>query len=76
MVLASEMQEQEVGDGTNWVIMFAGHLLEGAEDLIKIGLTPIDVAQGYQMALEKALDELEQLTCWEVTDPRNYEQVL
>ncbi|KAK3854846.1 hypothetical protein Pcinc_038701 [Petrolisthes cinctipes] len=75
MVLASQMQEQEIGDGTNWVIMFAGALLEGAEDLIKMGLTPTDVADGYQMALTKALQVLPTLTCWEVTDPRNLEQV-
>merc|ERR1711962_738795 len=42
IVLASQMQEQEMGDGTNWVVMFAGALLEYAEDLIKMGLTPTD----------------------------------
>lgn len=35
MVLASEMQEAEVGDGTNFVIIFAGALLEAAEDRSK-----------------------------------------
>ncbi|XP_069937411.1 T-complex protein 1 subunit theta [Cherax quadricarinatus] len=75
MVLASQMQEQEMGDGTNWVIMFAGALLEGAEDLIRMGLIPTDVADGYQLALNKALEVLPSLTCWEVTDPRNVEQV-
>ncbi|KAK4302785.1 hypothetical protein Pmani_025151 [Petrolisthes manimaculis] len=75
LVLASQMQEQEVGDGTNWVIMFAGSLLEAAEDLIKMGLTPTDVADGYQTALTKALEVLPTLTCWEVTDPRSNEQV-
>ena len=75
MVLASQMQEQEAGDGTNWVIMFAGHLLEGAEELIKIGLTPIDVSQGYQLALEKSLEELQNMVCWDLKDPRNMERV-
>ena len=36
MVLASEMQEAEVGDGTNFVIIFAGALLEAAEDLLRL----------------------------------------
>lgn len=36
MILASQMQEQEVGDGTNFVIIFAGALLEGAEDLLRM----------------------------------------
>ena len=75
MVLASQMQEQEMGDGTNWVIIFAGALLEAAEDLIRMGLTPTDVAEGYQLAVNKALEALPSLQCWEVTDTRNIEKV-
>lgn len=69
------MQEQEAGDGTNWVVMFAGSLLESAEEIIKMGLTPTDVAQGYQMALEKAIEELPKLTCWEIKDFTNVDDV-
>lgn len=36
MILASEMQEKEIGDGTNFVIIFAGALLEAAEDLLRM----------------------------------------
>lgn len=36
MVLASEMQEAEVGDGTNFVIILAGTLLEEAEELLRL----------------------------------------
>ena len=75
MVLASQMQEQEAGDGTNWVVIFAGALLEAAEDLIRMGLTATDVAQGYQQALQKALEILPELKCWEVVDPRDLTQV-
>ncbi|XP_042203966.1 T-complex protein 1 subunit theta-like [Homarus americanus] len=75
MVLASQMQEQEMGDGTNWVIMFAGALLEAAEDLLRMGLTPTDLAEGYQLALNKALEVLPSLKCWEVSDPRDLDQV-
>lgn len=75
MVLASQMQEQEMGDGTNWVIIFAGALLEAAEDLIRMGLTATDVAEGYQLAVNKALEVLPNLTCWEVSDPRDIDQV-
>jgi len=35
------MQEQEVGDGTNFVIIFAGALLEQAEHLLKMVSTRI-----------------------------------
>jgi chaperonin GroEL (HSP60 family) len=30
------MQEQEVGDSTNFVILLAGALLEGADELLKM----------------------------------------
>lgn len=38
IVMASKMQENECGDGTNFVISFAGELLNQAENLIKMGL--------------------------------------
>uniref|UniRef100_A0A8C7X0E3 T-complex protein 1 subunit theta n=1 Tax=Oryzias sinensis TaxID=183150 RepID=A0A8C7X0E3_9TELE len=39
IVMASHMQEQEVGDGTNFVLVFAGALLEMAEELLRMGLS-------------------------------------
>jgi len=75
IVLATEMQEQEAGDGTNWVVIFAATLLEKAEELIKMGLTPTDVADGYQLAVEKALEILPTLECWKVTSNQDLEQV-
>jgi chaperonin GroEL (HSP60 family) len=38
IVMASKMQEQECGDMTNFVITFAGELMNQAESLIKMGL--------------------------------------
>ena len=35
MILGSQMQETEVGDATNFVIIFAGALLKEAEDLLR-----------------------------------------
>ncbi len=35
MILGSQMQETEVGDATNFVIIFAGSLLKEAEDLLR-----------------------------------------
>ena len=35
MILGSQMQESEVGDNTNFVIIFAGSLLRQAEELIR-----------------------------------------
>lgn len=36
MILSSQMQEQEVGDGTNFVLIMSGALLESAEDLLRM----------------------------------------
>lgn len=36
LVLATQQMEQEVGDGTNFVMVFAGALLEYAEDLLRM----------------------------------------
>ena len=41
------MQEQDVGDGTDFVIILAGALLKQAEALIRMGLTPNEIAEGY-----------------------------
>ncbi|KAK8762187.1 hypothetical protein V5799_026543 [Amblyomma americanum] len=76
LVMASQMQEAEVGDGTNAVVLLAGALLENAEELVRTGLTPVQVAEGYQLALKKALDLLPELSVDEIQDIRNPEQAV
>ncbi|XP_049833626.1 T-complex protein 1 subunit theta [Schistocerca gregaria] len=73
MILASQMQEQEVGDGTNFVIILSGALLEAAEELLRMGLTSSEIVDGYELALEKALEILPTLTCYEIKDYRKEE---
>jgi chaperonin GroEL (HSP60 family) len=34
LILASDMQEKEIGGGTNFVIIFGGQLLQNAADLL------------------------------------------
>lgn len=75
LVLSSERQEEEAGDGTNWVVIMAAALLERAEDLLKMGLTPSDISDGYQMAMEKAVQVLEENACWSVADNRDQKEV-
>ncbi|KAK6620688.1 T-complex protein 1 subunit theta [Polyplax serrata] len=76
MILASQMQEQEIGDGTNFVIIFCGALLEAAEDMLRMGLTPSEVTQGYELALEKTLEILPGLTCFEVKDTKSEKEIV
>ncbi|KAF6205067.1 hypothetical protein GE061_019234 [Apolygus lucorum] len=75
MILSSQMQEEEIGDGTNFVVILAGALLEQAIPLLKMGMTPIDIIEGYQLALAKALDVLPSLVCHEIKDIKNEEDV-
>jgi len=75
MILGSQMQENEIGDATNFVIIFAGALLRVAEDLLRMGLKPTEVAEGYEVALTKALEILPSLSCYEVTNSRDEESV-
>lgn len=76
IVLASQMQEQEVGDGTNFVIIFAGALLEQAEELIRMGLSPMEVVEGYEVAMKKALEMLASLVCYEVKDIHDPQEIV
>lgn len=75
MVMASQMQDAEVGDGTNFVVIFAGSLLEKAEELLRLGITTAEIADGYERALDKALEILPSLVCHEVKDYRDIKQV-
>jgi len=61
IVLASEMQEKEVGDGSNFVVCLSGELLMQAEKLLRMGLHPSDVIAGYTLAGRKALTIIESL---------------
>ncbi|CAG8537912.1 3581_t:CDS:2 [Ambispora gerdemannii] len=71
LVMASQQQEQEVGDATNFVIVFAGELLQKAENLLRMGLHPSEIVQGYELARDKALEILEELSVETVKDPRS-----
>ncbi len=59
ILMASQQQEKEVGDGTNLVVVLAGEFLSQAEHLLRMGLSPAIVVEGYELAAEKALELLE-----------------
>jgi T-complex protein 1 subunit theta len=75
MIMASQMQESEVGDGTNFVVILCGALLEAAEDLLRLGVTVTDICEGYEKGLDKVLEILPTLVCHEIDDCRNIEKV-
>ncbi|XP_039754906.1 T-complex protein 1 subunit theta [Pararge aegeria] len=76
MVLASQMQDAEVGDGTNFVIVMSGALLEAADELLRLGVTTSEIAEGYERALDKCLEILPELVCHEIKDSKNVDAVI
>lgn len=68
---SAQMQVQEVGDGSNFVVTFAGELLAQAESLLRIGVHPSEIVEGYKKASEKAMALLEQLVCFTLENPRD-----
>eukprot|EP00039_Didymoeca_costata_P000229 m.44647 g.44647 ORF g.44647 m.44647 type:complete len:545 (-) comp10133_c0_seq1:3963-5597(-) len=75
LVLASQQQEHEVGDGTNFVIIFAGMLLHKAETLLRMGLSPTEVLHGFEKAADKALEILPELVCYTAKNVRDEEEM-
>ncbi|CAL4980550.1 unnamed protein product [Urochloa decumbens] len=78
LVLAGRAQQEEIGDGANLTISFAGELLEKAGELIRMGLHPSEIIIGYTKAISKTIEVLEDLVekGSENMDVRNKEEVV
>jgi T-complex protein 1 subunit theta len=78
LVLAGKAQQEEIGDGANLTISFAGELLHGAEELIRMGLHPSEIISGYTKAIAKTIEILDTLVeeGSDQMDVRNKEQVI
>ncbi|MEM2562583.1 MAG: thermosome subunit beta [Candidatus Bathyarchaeia archaeon] len=61
MVEVAKAQDKEVGDGTTSVVVFAGELLNRAEDLLNKNIHPTVIIDGYRKAADKALEVLEKI---------------
>jgi len=59
MVQLSQSQDDEIGDGTTGVVVLCGALLEQAEYLLDKGIHPIRIADGFEMASEHAIKNLD-----------------
>ena len=76
LVLASEMQETEHGDNTNFVISFGGELLNLAEGLLRQGLHTAEIVEGYQRAYKRALEILPELVINTVENVRDHQKMV
>lgn len=56
----AKSQDNEVGDGTTSVMIFAGELLKEAKQFIEDGMSPQIIINGYWKALQFALKKLEE----------------
>lgn len=72
---AAETQEEEMGDGTNFVVLLAGALLENAEKLLRSGLSMVHIRAGYDMACKEVLRLLPGLVCFTLKNPHHQEEV-
>ncbi|KAB8219007.1 TCP-1/cpn60 chaperonin family-domain-containing protein [Aspergillus novoparasiticus] len=75
LVMASQQQDVEMGDGTNLVIILAGELLKKAEELLRMGLKTSDIVQGYEKAQNFALKVLEDLEVDRLQELRSKEEL-
>ncbi|CAL9115090.1 unnamed protein product [Musa textilis] len=78
LVLAGKAQQEEIGDGANLTISFAGELLQNAEELIRMGLHPSEIISGYTKAINKTIEILDELLekGSETMDVRSKEEVV
>ncbi|GMH20081.1 hypothetical protein Nepgr_021922 [Nepenthes gracilis] len=78
LVLAGKAQQEEIGDGANLTISFAGELLQNAGELIRMGLHPSEIVSGYTKAINKTIEILEALVDkdFEKMDVRNKDEVV
>lgn len=76
MVQLSQSQDDEIGDGTTGVVVLAGALLEQAESLIDRGIHPIRIADGFELAAQCAVRQLESIAEPFPIDPNNKEPLV
>jgi len=58
MIELSKSQDDEIGDGTTSVVVFAGALLEQAEQLLDRGIHPLRISKGYELAADIAIKHI------------------
>jgi len=71
MVQLSQSQDDEIGDGTTGVVVLCGALLEQAEHLIDKGIHAIRIADGFELAAQCAIKNLEKIADTFKVDPND-----
>ena len=61
LVEASKAQDIEAGDGTTSVVIIAGALLSACESLLKRGIHPTSISDGFAVALKHGVEILNEM---------------
>jgi T-complex protein 1 subunit epsilon len=59
LVELSKSQDNEIGDGTTGVVVFAGALLDQAQKLLDKGIHPLKIADGFERACDIAVKRID-----------------
>merc|ERR1712227_643893 len=76
MVQLSQSQDDGIGDGTTGVVVLCGALMEQAEHLIDKGIHPIRIADGFELAAQCAIKNLEKIADTYNIDPKNTDNLV
>lgn len=58
LVDLADLQDQEVGDGTTSVVIFASELLKRGNDLVRAKIHPTSILSGFRLAMREVGLEL------------------
>eukprot|EP00355_Strombidium_rassoulzadegani_P002751 CAMPEP_0168612508 /NCGR_PEP_ID=MMETSP0449_2-20121227/2955_1 /TAXON_ID=1082188 /ORGANISM="Strombidium rassoulzadegani, Strain ras09" /LENGTH=494 /DNA_ID=CAMNT_0008653079 /DNA_START=327 /DNA_END=1811 /DNA_ORIENTATION=+ len=72
---ATKMQENECGDGTNFVISLAGELMVQAQSLLQMGLHPSEILIGYEKASKKWHELFNDVVAYTLKDMKNHDEL-
>lgn len=61
LVNLSQSQDNEIGDGTTGVVVFAGALLDQAMKLLEKGIHPLKIADGFEQACDIAVKRINEI---------------
>eukprot|EP00760_Papus_ankaliazontas_P038265 PhM_4_TR9035/c0_g1_i1/m.48850/K09500/CCT8; T-complex protein 1 subunit theta len=76
LAMAAKAMEEEIGDGTNLVIIFSGETLARAENLLRLGLHASDINSGYRKAGQMALEIMDKFVIGKIENFLKPEDVL
>ena len=75
IAMAAHMQENECGDGSNFVISLCGELMAQAQSLLQMGVHPSEILIGYEKASIYCHELLEKQVCYTIKDMTDHDEV-